>query len=242
VTPSSSAALGGAGGNVADVTEPQRRSGRREQRRRELAETSLRPGLRPTRPPGAALSIATVVAALWLVVGIDAALDHRLLRFGIKPRQLDGLLGILLAPVLHADARQLAANTIPLLIFGWIMLISGLRYLALVTAACWLVSGAVCWLAGSSSAVILGASGVIFGWLGYVLARAWFGRRLLWIGIAIAVLCVFSSMFFGLLPRSSNHTFWAGQLAGFLTGILLGWLLHGRRPVAQPQPGAVALP
>jgi membrane associated rhomboid family serine protease len=233
---------GAVGGNVALVSQPQQPLGRREQRRRELAQTSLRPGLRPTRPPGAAATIGVVVAALWVVVGIDAALDHRLLRFGIKPRQLDGLLGILLAPVLHADARQMGANTIPLLIFGWIMLISGLRYLALVTAACWLVSGAVCWLVAPSSAVILGASGVIFGWLGYVLARAWFGRRLLWIGIAIAVLCVFSSMFFGLLPHSTSHTFWAGQLAGFLTGILLGWLLHGRRPAAAPRPGAVALP
>jgi membrane associated rhomboid family serine protease len=193
------------------------------------------------------LTIAAVLGVLWLVVAVDAGLDHRLLRFGIKPRQLDGLPGILLAPVLHADSGQLAANTIPLLIFGWIMLISGLRYLALVTAACWLVSGAVSWLAAPSSAVILGASGVIFGWLGYVLARAWFGRRLLWIGIAIAVLCVFSGMFLGLLPRSASHTFWAGQLAGFVTGVLLGWLLHGRRPATpadgrRPQPGAAALP
>ncbi len=209
----------------------------------ELAQASLRPGLRPTRPPGAALTIVGVFGLLWVVVGVDAALDHRLLRFGIKPRRLDGLPGVLLAPVLHADASQLAANAIPLLIFGWIMLISGLRYLALVTAACWLVSDAVAWLAAPSSTLVLGASGVIFGWLGYVLARAWFGRRLMWIGIAVAVLCVFSSMFFGLLPHSSNHTFWASQLAGFATGVLLGWLLHGRRPRrARSRPGAVALP
>jgi membrane associated rhomboid family serine protease len=82
---------------------------------------------------------------------------------------------------------------------------------------------------------------VIFGWLGYVLARAWFGRRLIWIGIAIAVLCVFSGMLVGLLPRSGSHTFWAGQLAGFATGVLLGWLLHGRRP-ARPKADAMALP
>ena len=223
------------------MTEPQRPLGRPERQRQELAQASLRPGLRPTRPPGAAITIAGVVGLLWVVVVVDAGLDHRLLRFGIKPRRLDGLLGILLAPVLHADARQLAANTVPLLLFGWIMLISGVRYLALVTAACWLLSGAVSWLAAPSSAVILGASGVIFGWLGYVLARAWFGRRLLWIGIAIAVLCVFSSMLFGLLPRSSSHTSWAGQLAGFLTGVLLGWLLHGRQP-ARPKRATAALP
>lgn len=207
----------------------------------ELAQASLRPGLRPTRPPGAALTIVGVLGVLWVVVGVDAALDHRLLRFGIKPRRLDGLPGVLLAPVLHADAGQLAANAIPLLIFGWIMLISGLRYLALVTAACWLVSDAVAWLAAPSSTLVLGASGVIFGWLGYVLARAWFGRRLIWIGIGIAVLCVFSGMLAGLLPRSGDHTFWAGQLAGFATGGLLGWLLHGRRPTPAKS-GEMALP
>ncbi len=185
--------------------------------------------------------MAGVLGALWLVVAVDAGLDHRLLRFGIKPRQVDGLFGIVLAPVLHADARQLAANTLPLLIFGWIMLISGLRYLALVTAACWLASGVVSWLAAPSSSVLLGASGVIFGWLGYVLARAWFGRRLMWIGIAVAVLCVFSGMFLGLLPHSGSHTFWAGQLVSFLTGVLLGWLLHGRQPT-RTRSDTVALP
>jgi membrane associated rhomboid family serine protease len=215
--------------------------GRRQRRQQELARASLRPGLRPTRPPGAAFTILGVFLALWLVVVVDAGLDHRLLRFGIIPRRLDGLPGVLLAPVLHADFSQLAANAIPLLIFGWIMLISGLRYLALVTAACWLVSGLVGWLAAPSDSVILGASGVIFGWLGYVLARAWFGRRLVWIGIAIAVLCVFSGMLAGLLPRSGSHTFWAAQLAGFGTGILLGWLLHGRRPAARTR-GTAGLP
>lgn len=208
-----------------------------ELRRQQLAETSLRPGLRPTRPPGAALTIAGVLVALWIVVVIDAQLDHHLLRFGIKARQQSGLPGVLLAPVLHADARQLAANTIPLLIFGWIMLISGLRYLAAVTAGTWLVSGLVSWLAAPSDTVVLGASGVVFGWLGYVIARAWFGRKPLWIGIAVAVLCVFSGMLLGVFPHSGSHTFWGGQLSGFLAGVLLAWLLHGRhtrRPVSGP--------
>ncbi|HEX2903212.1 MAG TPA: rhomboid family intramembrane serine protease [Jatrophihabitans sp.] len=208
-----------------------------ELRRQQLAESSLRPGLRPTRPPGAAVTIVGVLLALWLVVIVDAQLDHRLLRFGIKPRQLAGLPGILLAPVLHADARQLGANAIPLLIFGWIMLISGLRYLAAVTVLTWLVSGLVSWLAAPGGSVVLGASGVIFGWLGYVIARAWFGRKPVWIGIAVAVLCVFSGMLLGVLPHAGRDTFWAGQLAGFVTGGALGWLLHGRhsrRPVAGP--------
>lgn len=222
--------------NVVNSPSPHPLS-KREQRRQQLAESSLRPGLRPTKPPGAAITIVAVVIALWVVVIVDAQLDHHLLRFGIKARQSAGLPGILLAPVLHADAGQLGANVIPLLIFGWIMLISGLRYLAVVTVVTWLVSGLVCWLAAPSDTVVLGASGVIFGWLGYVIARAWFGRKPVWIGIAVAVLCVFSGMLLGILPHAGSHSFWGGQLAGFVAGAGLGWLLHGRhtrRPVGGP--------
>ena len=95
----------------------------------------------------------------------------------------------------------------------------------------------MCWLAAPADTVVLGAAGVLFGWLGYVIARAWFGRKPLWIGIAVAVLCVFSSTLLGVLPHGGRHVFWGGQLAGFLTGVGLAWLLHGRhtrRPVAGP--------
>ena len=185
--------------------------------------------MRPTSPSGAIVVMALVIVALWLVLGVDAALDHRWLRFGIKPRELGGLDGIVLAPVLHASAGQLAANSLPLAVFGWIMLVSGLRTCGIVTATVWLASGVVGWLAGPSHAVILGSSGVIFGWLGYVLARAWFGRKLAWIATAVAVLAVFSGMLSGLLPKLHSNTFWGSQLAGFLAGVLIGAVLHAKR-------------
>jgi membrane associated rhomboid family serine protease len=201
----------------------------KQQRQLELASIDLRPALRPTKPVGAIVLMLSVLAVLWAVVGIDAALDHRLLRFGIKARQLGGLWGVLTDPVLHADISQLATNTIPLAVFGWIMLISGGRFFVIVTAVCWLVSGLVSWVAGPSNTIVLGASGLVFGWLGYVLARAWFSRKLMWIGIAVAILCVFSSMLTGLAPSAGHHTFWGGQLAGFLSGIGMAALLHRKR-------------
>jgi membrane associated rhomboid family serine protease len=214
---------------------------RAEQRRHELAHTSLRRAMRPTSPSGAIVVIATVLVLLWTLLGIDAALNHRLLRFGVKPRELGGLDGILLTPVLHASAAQLAADSLPLAVLGWIMLVSGARTLTLVTAGVWLASGVLDWLAGPAHAVILGTGGVIFGWLGYILARAWFGRKLAWIATAVAVLLVFSGLLSGLLPKLHSNTFWGGQLAGFLAGVLIGALLHGRpraaRPVETPLPG-----
>ncbi|MEO6700524.1 MAG: rhomboid family intramembrane serine protease, partial [Jatrophihabitantaceae bacterium] len=213
---------------------------RAQQRRHELAHTSLRHAMRPASPSGAIVVMTLVLIVLWLVLGVDAALDHRWLRLGIKPRELGGLDGIVLTPVLHASAGQLAANSLPLAVFGWIMLVSGLRTFAVVTVPVWLVSGLVGWLAGPSHAVILGASGVIFGWLGYVLARAWFSRKVAWIATAVAVLAVFSGMLSGLLPRLHSNTFWGSQLAGFLAGVLVGAVLHRKRK-GRPA-GQTALP
>jgi membrane associated rhomboid family serine protease len=211
---------------------------RKEQRREELINTSLRAAMRPSSPAGAIVVMAVVIAALWIVLGVDAATSHHLFRFGIKPRELGGLWGVLLSPVIHANASQLAANSITLAVFGWIMLVSGLRYVAIVTAGVWLVSGVVGWVAGPSGTVILGASGVIFGWLGYVLARAWFGRKIAWIATAVAVLLVFSGMLSGLLPKLGNNTFWGDQLGGFLAGIGIAALLHARRKDRAPKSAA----
>lgn len=201
---------------------------RKQQRHDELANTSIRRALRPSTAPGAAVATAAGLAVLWAVVLVDAVLDHRLLHLGIKPRETGGLAGIVVSPLLHADARQLAANTIPIAVLAWLMLISGARYFVLVTLAAGLASGVVGWLAGPSHTVLLGAGGILFGWLGYVLARAWFGRKLKWIAIAAAVAAVFSSMFTGLLPRLHDNVFWGSQLAGFVAGALVASLLHRR--------------
>ncbi len=210
---------------------------RRQQRRDELINTSLRGALRPTRASGAAVLMAIALTALWIVFAIDAALGHPLLRWGIKPRELGGLPGVVIAPFLHADAGQLAAISIPFAVFGWLMLTAGLRYLAVVTLAVALAGGLVDWLAGPSNQVILGAGGVVLGWLGYLLARAWFGRKVLWIAIAVAIATVFSGLFSGLVPRLHRHEFWGGQLAAFVAGVLLAAALHRRNRLSPGNPG-----
>ena len=205
------------------------RQRRKQQQRQELIDTNLLRAIRPTRPGGAAVVMALALAVLWVVLGIDAALGHPLLKLGIKPRQLGGLPGIVLAPVLHAGAAQLTALSVPFAVLGWLMLTSGLRYLAIVTGAAVLTSGLVGWLAGPSDHVIVGVSGVVLGWLGYLLARAVFGRKVLWIAVAVAVLVLFSGLFTGLQPKVQDHEFWGSQLASFAVGVALGAVLHRRR-------------
>ena len=212
------------------------RAARKNARRDSLVNTSLRKAMHPSTPAGASVATALVLILLWAIVGVDSLADHRLLRFGLKPRELGGLWGILTEPLLHADAGQLAANTIAIAVLAWLMFFSGLRSFLLVTAASWLVSGVIGWVAGPTHHLLLGASGVLFGWLGYVLARAWFGRQIKWIAIAVAVVTVFSGLFSGLVPALHDNVFWGAQLAGFLTGAAIGAVLHKRPPKQPKQP------
>ena len=212
------------------------RAERKRRQRDELAGTSLFKGLKPSTATGAGVISASLLGLLWAVVIVNALLDHRLLRFGIKPRRLDGLDGIVLSPFLHASAAHLVANSVPFLVLAFLMLISGLRYFLIVTAAVVLAAGFVDWAAGPSGAVIVGASGVIFGWFGYLLARAFFARSLKWIGVAVAVGAVFSSLFSGMLPHLDSNVFWGGHVSGFVVGVLTAAALHRRRqpPVDPP--------
>lgn len=217
-----------------------KRAARKRQRTAELANATLRGALKPTSSSGAAVIVGAVLGVLWAVVGVDAVIDQRLLRFGIKPRELGGLIGIVASPFLHADAGQLAADSIPFAVLCWLMLISGGRYFGIVTVSVGVASGVTAWLAAPAHTVILGCSGVIFGWMGYVVARAWFGRKIRWIATAVGVICIFSGTFAGLLPRLHTNVFWGDHLAGFLAGLLVGALLHasarkpGRRAGLRP--------
>jgi membrane associated rhomboid family serine protease len=93
------------------------------------------------------------------------------------------------------------------------------------------VGGFATWLVAPAG-IIVGASGLIFGWLGYLVARAWFSRRLRWIVSALMVLLFFGTLLNGLLPDLDPRTSWPAHLCGFVAGVLVAWLLHPRRPRA----------
>ncbi|OLT14643.1 hypothetical protein BJF78_18225 [Pseudonocardia sp. CNS-139] len=95
---------------------------------------------------------------------------------GIISRQLGGLTGIVWAPLLHASWGHLFANTLPFLIFGFLAMAGGFRQFLLVTALIWVISGVGVWLTGPDMTSTIGASGIIFGWLVFLLARGFFAR------------------------------------------------------------------
>lgn len=183
----------------------------------------------PATGSGAMLLMIGFAAVLWVVQIVNAADAYDLDRFGLKPRQLDGLWGIVTEPFLHASWTHLLSNTAPVVLIGWVLMRAGIRTWGIVTAIVVLAGGVATWAVGPSHTVIVGASGMVFGWLGYLLARAYLVRRLKWIIEAVLVLFFFGTLLYGLLPTLHSQVSWQAHVCGFLAGIAAGAVLHPER-------------
>lgn len=113
----------------------------------------------------AALGTGAFVLLIWVIEVVDAAVGNRLDQYGVRPREADGLLGIVFAPLLHSGWGHLVANTVPALVLLFLVLVSGVARGLLVTALIWVVGGLGVWLIAPDNTVHLGASVLIFGWL-----------------------------------------------------------------------------
>jgi membrane associated rhomboid family serine protease len=167
--------------------------------------------------------------AMWLVATVNALTSDALAVFGIRPRTPEGLWGILFAPFLHANLAHLLANTIPLVVLGCLVALRGRRDFFLVTAWVMLVGGGAVWLLGRPFSIHIGASGLIFGYLGFILARGVFERGLQAGLLAIIVFVLYGGTLWGVLPASSRIS-WESHLFGFLAGLMAGKLLSRPRP------------
>ncbi|MDX2213282.1 MAG: rhomboid family intramembrane serine protease [Oculatellaceae cyanobacterium bins.114] len=176
-----------------------------------------------TIPPSVQLQAQILLGCLALLWGLEI-IDSVLLRgafnsFGIRPRQIRGLWGILLAPLLHGNLKHLAANTMPFLILGGLLMLRGLNDFLVVTATAWVVSGIGVWLFASSRSNHIGASGVVFGYFGFLLLCGYFERSLVAIAISILVGLLYGSLIWGVLPIRRGVS-WLGHLFGFGGGVL----------------------
>jgi len=155
---------------------------------------------------------------------LRALLGQRAQRIAIVPRTSGGLLGILTAPFVHGNLAHLAANLPPFVVLGALMLRHGESTFVKAALLIALGSGLLLWLLGRAAAH-MGASGVIFGFFGYLMALAYFGRGTTDMLIAGAVLLVYGSMLAGIKP-ARNGTSFEGHLLGLLTGVAVAWLEH----------------
>jgi membrane associated rhomboid family serine protease len=178
----------------------------------------------PPHPLRAAAIIVAFTALLYLIELVNITAFHGSLdRDGIHPRTLTGLADIIWAPLLHVSWAHLIGNTVPVLVFGYLAMAGGLVPWFAVTATIWVISGLGVWLIAPSATITVGASGVAFGWLTFLLVRGIFSRSAGQIVIALVLLFYWGSVLWGLLPGRTDIS-WQGHLFGALAGILCAWL------------------
>ncbi|MGQ9865173.1 MAG: rhomboid family intramembrane serine protease [Pseudanabaenaceae cyanobacterium] len=168
------------------------------------------------------------VAVLWAVEIVDQAIARPIFSrsldvYGILPRTAIGLRGILFAPFLHENFEHLLVNTVPFLIMGWLVSVRERADLVWVSAIAALTSGLGTWAFGRP-ALHIGASGVVFGYFGYLLFRGYFERSAIAVAVALITGITYGGLIWGVLP-SQGHISWEGHLFGFLGGILAARLL-----------------
>lgn len=169
-----------------------------------------------------------LVAVMWAVEIVDQGIFRPVFRstldiYGIIPRNPIGLRGIFFAPFLHGSFVHLLGNTFPFLILGWLIMLREIRDFWVVSLVAAGVGGAGTWLVGAPG-VHIGASGVIFGYLGYLLLRGYFERSVFAIALSLGVGTLFGSLLWGLLPMQAGIS-WEGHLFGFIGGAIAAKLL-----------------
>ena len=181
--------------------------------------------------------VAALASVMWLVELVDQVAGGRLDRNGIEPRELDGLDGVVWAPFLHGGFDHLIGNTIPFLLLGFAIALGGVARVVAVTVIVALVGGLGTWLVAPANTVHIGASGIVFGYAGYLVARGVFSRSVGQIVLGVVVLAVWgTTLLRGLVPETGIS--WQGHLFGAIGGVIAARLLHRRavRAAAAPEP------
>jgi membrane associated rhomboid family serine protease len=179
------------------------------------------------------------LAFIWLVQIANWASGYALSQaFGIGARDPARLPGVVTAPFLHWSWEHIEGNSGPLFVFGFLAAYRGVVKFLGVTALIAVTSGLGVWFVESSHVVTAGASGVLFGYFGYILVRGIFDRHRIDIVIGLVMALCFAYQFTGLLP--TDEFSWQGHLFGFVGGILGGWLFRDRRAATATESSATA--
>jgi membrane associated rhomboid family serine protease len=199
------------------------------------ATPSPEPKKRPAWMVGG-VTIVSFVVLLYVIELWDSLTGHRLDNNGIRPLETDGLWGIVFAPLLHSNWQHLMANTGPALVLGFLMTLAGLSRFIFATAIVWILGGLGTWLIGNLGSPTvngmhvetnhIGASGLIFGWLAFLIVFGFFTRKAWEIIVGVIVLFVYGSILLGVLPGTLGVS-WQGHLCGAIAGVIAAYMLSG---------------
>jgi membrane associated rhomboid family serine protease len=179
------------------------------------------------RPGWAAIVMLLLLAGLWFLELLDQLSGNELDQLGIHAREVDGVPEIFTAPFLHAGWDHLISNSLPFYVLGFLVLLSGLARWVASSLIIIIISGMTAWSLTPPHTIILGASGLIFGWLTYLLARGIWSRRPAQVVVAVIVLLLYGGLIWGVLPGSAGVS-WQAHLGGAIGGVVAAWLLHRR--------------
>jgi membrane associated rhomboid family serine protease len=176
---------------------------------------------------------STFWESAWVAILMSAAelanlaTGRALNQYGIIPRHTESLPGIAMAPFLHADWSHYLSNLVPVLVLSYVLMEQGRRRFWQVTLSIILGTGLLVWMLGRP-AMHIGASGLVYGWFGYLLLWGLLSRHIKDLLISLVLMLVYSGWLWGLLSFQA-HISWESHLAGFLTGALVAWTTRRRR-------------
>jgi membrane associated rhomboid family serine protease len=194
---------------------------------------------RPSRPREGLVLLAGIVALMWLVEAINSIDSNHLDGDGIHARSISHFWGILTSPFIHASFQHLMDNTVPFVFLGVIIALHGARRLALVTGFIIVIGGLGTWVIGPGGGTsTIGASGVVFGYATYLLARGFFDRSIWELGVGIFVGVIWGAVLVSSLVPHSGIS-WQAHLCGGIAGVIVAWRLstmdHRRSEPDKPQ-------
>ncbi len=178
------------------------------------------------------------VVLIWIIYGLDHELSLHLPRYGVLPRQVSGLVGILAAPLVHGDLSHVFNNSAPLLVLGWLMVYFYPKAAWRVLLACWVLDGLGTWIA-AREAYHFGASGIVYGLAAFLFFSGVFRKRVALMAVSLIVVFLYGSMVWGVLPlqpKDGPNISWESHLFGAIAGMIMAWFYRKVPPAHVPPP------
>lgn len=174
-------------------------------------------------------AMVALLAVMWVIQIVNSIDDYGLSQeYGIDARDPSSLPEIFSAPFLHFSWNHIEANSGPLFVFGFLAAYRGVKKWLAVSILIIIASGLGVWFISPAYAVTAGASGLLFGYFGYIIVRGLFDRHPIDIVIGLVMALCFAYSFASLLPTEEQVS-WQGHMFGFVGGIAGGWLFRERR-------------